>query len=100
MKHEGFRIKSGAEMGKVRGFVCMQCALKQFVAQLESGADPMLEPPAAVWVDATIDEHLAEFHPDEAATQRERDDLEARATAGFDALMRRRRAGVDNAKNN
>ena len=87
-----------------RGFVCLQCAMKEFVRQLETGEDPLLadfdKGRAAIWIDDTIENHMRTVHADQAATQRERRDLERRAVDGFDALNRRRAAGIANADNN
>ncbi len=92
-EHVGFK-------GVESRFICLQCTLREFVEQLERGEDPMLAPPRPLWIEGTIDNHLATAHPDQAETQRERADLEARAQAGFERLQRRRAAGVENAKNN
>lgn len=82
------------------GFVCVQCSMKEFVEILERGDDPLLVRPAPIVLEGSIEDHMRLVHPDLEATQRERADLEARARSGFEALMRRRAAGVENAKNN
>lgn len=51
--------------------VCIQCAMKHVVEQLEAGLEP--GPPPFSAEDPI--EHMAKHHPDFAACQRERADL-------------------------
>jgi len=77
--------------------ICIQCALKEFVEQLERGLDPLEQPPTnAGHFEGDPLEHLRTVHPDPEATDRERRDLDARARVAFDKLkelkMQRARA--------
>lgn len=56
------------------GTVCIQCAMKHLVEKLEAGDDPGAFPT----FDEGPREHQQRVHPDQAATQAERDDLERR----------------------
>ncbi len=75
-------------IGDATGGICVQCALKEFVELLERGIDPMTHPEGSTggrFEGSPID-HMNTVHPDQDATNREREALEARARIAFDKL--------------
>lgn len=81
-------------------FICIQCALKHFVATLERGDDPIIDGPGPQQFEGDMDAHVREFHPDPEAMFAERAELERRAQAGFERLAAKRKAQAAAAENN
>lgn len=91
-----------AAIGDSQGGICVQCALKEFVGYLERGIDPMTHPEGSTGgrFEGDVLEHMRTVHPDPIATQRERDDLEARARVAFGKMQDLARARASAARYN
>lgn len=83
------------------GFICVQCAMREFVETLEAGRDPLLEATGpGGQVEGSIDEHMRTHHADQDACIRERYELEARASVAFESLMQKKKQLAKAAPNN
>lgn len=77
-------------------FVCVQCALKHLVTKLEAHEEP--GPPPTF--EGRMQAHIDAVHPDQEATQRERQTLLARYAELMEREQNTATARALNARNN